>query len=131
MKTKAAVILFVEDEFLLCEELMGPLMEAGVNVLTQSKGDDAIQTLVDRAEEISALITDVSLADKTTGWEVARKAREINPGLPVIFTTSYSAETWAANGVPNSVHIQKPFVAVQVVTGLAQLLNKSSTAGSQ
>jgi hypothetical protein len=34
-----------------------------------------------------------------------------------------SASGWAANGVPNSHMIQKPFATAQVVTAISQLIN--------
>lgn len=127
MEQKHALLLLVEDEIVLQDELAKPLRDAGFTVLTQIKGAAAIKTLEERSSEINALITDVTLADAVTGWEVAHKAREINPQLPVIYTTGHDAEVWAANGVPNSVHITKPLLPVQVLTALAQLLNTSST----
>lgn len=112
---------------MLRDELVTPLKEAGFAILEESKGTGAIRLLEEKGTEINALITDVNLSDTVTGWDVAHRAREINPQLPVIYTTSYDAEVWAANGVPNSVHILKPFLPVQVITALAQLLNTTST----
>ena len=129
MESERKVLLLVEDEFILQVQLVEPLEEAGFAVLTETKGATAIETYQQKASEICALITDVTLADATTGWEVAHKARELNSHLPVIYTTSYTSETWAANGVPNSVHVMKPFVAVQVITALAQLLNSGADPG--
>lgn len=121
------MVLLVEDEFLLREELAVALGEAGFAVLSEATSSKSISLLKEKSAEISALVTDINLSDTVSGWDVARKAREINPQLPVIYTTSYNTETWAANGVPNSVHILKPFVPVQVITALANLLNTSGT----
>ena len=123
-------ILFVEVELLLQAELVEPLKAAGFGVLTETKGKAAIDFFNQNPSEISALITEVSLADKITGWEVAHKAREINPQLPVIYTKSCNSEVWAANDVPNSVLIINPFVAVEILTALLQLLNTSNPPGS-
>lgn len=127
MESKPRTVLLVEDELFLQIDLLDPLEEAGFVVLAETQGYSAIKTLETKASEIDALITDITLADHATGWEVARKARELNPGLPVIYTTSYNIETWAANGVPDSVLIQKPFLPLQLLTALAQLLNKTHT----
>ena len=118
-------VLCVEDEFLLQAQLTDPLSEAGFSVLTATNADEAIATLQREVENLRALITDVNLGKGMTGWDVAQKARELNPHLPVIYTTSYGADDWAAHGVPNSIHIIKPFVPAQVITALSQLLNKS------
>ena len=129
MESERKVALLVEDEFLLQMQLIEPLEEAGFTVITETKGAAAIETYQQRSSEICALITDVTLADAINGWAVAHKARELNSHLPVIYTTSYPAETWAANGVPNSVHVMKPFLPVQVITALAQLLNTGGDPG--
>lgn len=110
-------------------ELADLLEEAGFQVITEGRGAAAIETLIDKSSEISALVTDVTLADATSGWDVAHKARELNPSLPVIYTTSYDVDAWSANGVPSSVHIRKTFLPVQVLTALAQLLNTSRPTG--
>jgi DNA-binding NtrC family response regulator len=70
------------------------------------------------------LITDVNLGrDKLSGWDVAKRARELNPSVAVIYMTGDSGHDWAANGVPNSVLLLKPFAPAQVVTAVSQLLN--------
>lgn len=71
-----------------------------------------------------ALVTDINLGrDKLNGWDVARHAREIDPGFPVIYMSGDSAEDWASKGVPNSVMLSKPFAPAQLVTAVSQLLN--------
>lgn len=106
-------VLLVEDEVLLREVLIEPLEEAGFAVLAAVNGEDAINILEREGEAIRAVVTDVNLGGKVTGWHVGHHARVVNPLMPVIYTTGQSAEDWAAHGVPNSVHINKPFVAVQ------------------
>ena len=70
-----------------------------------------------------ALVTDINLGrDKLNGWDVARHAREIDPGFPVIYMSGDSAEDWASKGVPNSVMLSKPFAPAQLVTAVSQLL---------
>jgi DNA-binding NtrC family response regulator len=73
----------------------------------------------------AALITDVNLPGKFTGWEVAVHSREINGTLPVIYITGGSAHDWASKGVPNSILLMKPFAVAQVVTAVSQLVNAS------
>ena len=119
-------VLVVEDEFLVQAQLAAPLEEAGFKALTAMKGAEAITILEREGADVRALITDVNLGGDLTGWDVAQKARELNPHIPVIYTTSSSSEDWAAHGVPNSVHICKPFIPIQVITALSHLLNSSN-----
>ncbi len=71
-----------------------------------------------------ALVTDIDLGrGKMNGWQVARHAREIDPASPIINMTAASADNWAANGVPDSILLTKPFAPAQLVTAISQLLN--------
>ena len=104
--------------------LRDPLEDGGYQVVSATTGEDAVSLLEDDEHTWQALITDVNLGPKRlTGWEVARRARELNPTLPVIYMTGDSTHEWAAQGVPNSVLLAKPFAPAQVVTAISQLLN--------
>ncbi len=56
-----------------------------------------------------ALVTDIHLQGALTGWDVAKRARELNPDMPVIYMTGAGADQWPSHGVPNSLLLQKPF----------------------
>ena len=72
---------------------------------------------------IRALVTDIDLGTQVTGWDVARRARELQADIPVVYMTGGSADEWSANGVPNSILIAKPFVPTQIVVAVSPLLN--------
>jgi DNA-binding response OmpR family regulator len=57
------------------------------------------------------------------GWEIAERAREIDPEFPIVYMTGGDADEWASKGVPNSVLLTKPFAPAQLVTAVSQLLN--------
>jgi CheY-like chemotaxis protein len=116
-------ILYAEDEPLIAALLEDSLSEAGFEVLLAPHGNAAAALLEDQGGTLAALVTDIQLREGPSGWELARRAREIDPGVPVIYTTGDSAHLWAQDGVPLSVVIQKPFVDAQVITALANLLN--------
>jgi DNA-binding response OmpR family regulator len=68
-------------------------------------------------------VIDIKLGkDRITGWDVARRARAVNPSLPVIYITGAGEEEWAVQGVPGSVLLTKPFAAAQLVAAVSQLL---------
>jgi DNA-binding response OmpR family regulator len=72
-------------------------------------------------------VTDINLGSgKLDGWNVARRAREIDPEFPVVYMTGDSADEWASKGVPNSILITKPFAPAQLVTAISQLLNSGT-----
>ncbi len=76
-----------------------------------------------------ALVTDINLLGRFSGWEVARAARETDPGFPVVYISGVAAAQWPERGVPDSILLQKPFAPAQLVTALSQLLNERSRAG--
>ena len=120
------VVFVVEDEVLIHELLVQPLEEAGYSVLVAKSGTEALTVLDgDHAATMRALVTDVNLGGgQPSGWEVARRAREVHPDLPVVYITGDSAHEWPSHGVPNSLLITKPFAPAQVVTAVSQLINK-------
>jgi DNA-binding response OmpR family regulator len=70
-------------------------------------------------------VTDINLGHgPLSGWDVARRGKEVNP-VPVVYMTGDSAAHWAAQGVPNSVLLTKPFAPAQLLTAVSQLLNAS------
>ena len=77
---------------------------------------------------IRALITDIRMGEGPDGWEIARRARELNPRLPVIYMSGDSAADWSAQGVPGSIMLQKPFASAQIVTAVASLINQAESA---
>jgi DNA-binding response OmpR family regulator len=122
-------VLLVEDEALLSMSLEEALKEGGYAVEIATGGEEAIAKLDTPAANYGALVTDINLGrSKLTGWDVAKHARELFSLIPVVYVTGASGADWGANGVPNSVLIQKPFAPNQVVTAVSQLLNQTSTA---
>jgi CheY-like chemotaxis protein len=122
------VVFVVEDEVLIQDLLVEPLEEAGYEVLVASTGRDAIKLLEQQeAVSIRALVTDVKLGPSSpSGWEVARRARQDHPDIPVVYATGDSAHEWPSEGVPNSLLITKPFAPAQIVTAVSQLINQAT-----
>ncbi|NML13295.1 response regulator [Sphingobium sp. AR-3-1] len=123
----AVTLLLVEDEPLLQNIMVAGLEDAGFRVVTAADGATASKSFHANADEIAALITDVRLGAGLDGWEVARRARQMRPELPVVYMTGDSAADWAAKGVPKSVLLQKPFAIQQAVIAVATLLNEASS----
>lgn len=122
--TELLVILVVEDEALIRDVVEETLDDGGFKVVLSTSGEDAVKLLDLREPKFRALVTDINLGrGAMNGWEVARHARVVDPDLAVVYMTGDSAAEWAAQGVPNSVLLTKPFAPAQLVTAVAQLLN--------
>ena len=120
---KAPMVLVIEDEFFLQADLEAALTDAGYGVEIVSSGEEALTLFMGNSNIYRALVTDVRIAGRLDGWQVARRVREREATLPIIYVTGQSPEDWASHGVPKSVHISKPFAHAQLVTALSNLLN--------
>lgn len=119
------LLLLVEDDQLVSLAIEEMLAQAGFSFVAVSSGDAAVIELETDNSRFRAVITDVRMPGSATGWDVAKRARELSPTIPVIYMTGDSAASWAANGVPNSVLLQKPFADPQLITAISSLLNQS------
>lgn len=123
--TGSVVILLVEDEAFIQDLVELALQEGGFAVAKASSGVEAMAMLEADETEFHALVSDINLGRGPTGWAVAKRARELNEHLPVVYVTGGNGHEWASQGVPNSVVVGKPFAAAQIVTAVSQLLNTS------
>jgi DNA-binding response OmpR family regulator len=120
------IILVVEDDQLIQTIAEEALTDGGFGIVIASSGENAIELLETSGGKYRALITDINLGhDKLDGWQVARRAREIDPAFPVVYMSGDGAEVWASQGVPNSIMLSKPFAPAQLVTAVSQLLNST------
>jgi DNA-binding response OmpR family regulator len=124
------LVLVVEDEPLIGLSVEDGLNEAGYEVRLISEGVEALHELESAAQTIVALVTDVRLQGDKDGWQVARRARELNPLLPVVYMSGDSAIDHTSQGVPHSIMVQKPFAAAQIVTAVSTLINKAPPSPS-
>jgi|SRR5437868_705083 len=125
--SSSVLILFVDDEALIIEAAQQWLEDAGYTVRPALSAEAAMTALESSAHQISGLIVDVNLRSDTTGWEVARRARELRPNLPVVYTSGYAAGDWSARGVPDSLLVPKPYAPAQIVTAISTLINRASS----
>jgi DNA-binding response OmpR family regulator len=122
---EALVILVVDDDQSIQSIVEEALSDGGFEPAIASSGEDALTLL--SANKYRVLVIDISLGkDRIRGWDVARRARAINPALPVVYITGATADEWAIQGVPNSILLTKPFAPAQLITAVSQLLNTGS-----
>ena len=117
------LVLIVEDDPMIQTLVEDAILEGGFQSEVTTSGEEAARHLQVRKADYRALVTDINLAGKLDGWEVARSAREMNPLLPVIYMTGTHGEEWTSRGVPNSILLTNPFAPAQLVTAISQLLN--------
>ena len=122
--TSAILLPLVEDEELIRMNLEEELAEAGFDVVIATNGQDAMSQLDADPTRFCGVLTDIKLGRGSDGWEVAQRARELVPEIPIVYISGDSAHEWRAKGVPGSIMVAKPFVGAQIITAVSTLLNQ-------
>jgi DNA-binding NtrC family response regulator len=87
--TKELRILVVDDDFSMTQTLGDILGFKGYSVETANSGTEALDEI--QKQSFDCMLTDIKMPG-ITGVELARRARELQPGIPVLLMTAYAAE---------------------------------------
>ncbi|MCI2395014.1 PAS domain-containing protein [Aliiroseovarius sediminis] len=112
-------ILICEDDALIRMDIAEGLRDAGYEVLESATASEALGLL--KTEPLDVLITDVGLPDQS-GEDLARNARDICAGLPVIFATG-GVDVPSAAILGNCKIVSKPFGTTALENAIDALLN--------
>ncbi|HVL79529.1 MAG TPA: response regulator [Sphingomicrobium sp.] len=124
----AVSLLVIDDESLIAEMVKEVLEEGGFEVIVAHSSEEAMAAIDAKgATGLAGLVTDVNLGSTITGWDIARRARELRPDLPIVYTSGYAADDWPVQGVPHSLIVRKPFAPAQIVTAISTLITEASS----
>ncbi|MEP6714884.1 MAG: PAS domain-containing protein [Terriglobia bacterium] len=117
-------ILLVEDEpgvRLLAQTVLTRL---GYSVIPAECGATALRIWEERAGKVDVLITDV-IMPQMSGGDLAKKLREKNPRLKILFMSGYTDDMLAGHGVfgGETQLLQKPFTADGLGSKLRDVLD--------
>jgi CheY-like chemotaxis protein len=118
-----ARLLYVEDDTLLRLLMETTLRDAGFDAESVPSGNEAIAVLEAGPDRFRGVVTDIDLGTGPNGWEVARRARELIPSVPVVYVSGGGPGRWVSEGVPHSLMLTKPVAPLQVVVAISTLLN--------
>lgn len=106
----ATRILLVEDDPLVRLVTAEVLRDDGFEVTEACTGDKAIELLTGPAY-YDVLLTDVQMPGALDGIDVAVRARELDPGVPVVIVSGYAAQlTERLSGLnPPATFLRKPY----------------------
>jgi two-component system, cell cycle sensor histidine kinase and response regulator CckA len=82
-------VLVVDDEEPVRKFVERVLREVGYETATAVDGTDAVETALREKEPFDILVTDVMMP-QMTGDELARRLRQNDPGLKVLYLTGFS-----------------------------------------
>lgn len=109
---KRASILLVEDEALICEVTAEALAEQGFEVEAFTNAEEALRYLAS-SRPIDVLFTDINLPG-IDGEALARRACELRPGLPVMYTSGRKSWIRDLQPIDGSMFIPKPYNPFEV-----------------
>lgn len=124
-KSKGETVLLVEDEAAIREVAQILLKELGYIVLIAGTPGEAIKLARTHTAKIQLLITDVVMPEMN-GLELAKLICDIKPAVKCLFTSGYSADVIAHQGVLDEdvCFLPKPFsmhdLALKVHQALGQ-----------
>jgi DNA-binding response OmpR family regulator len=101
-------VLLVEDDAAIRKLIEEALAERGLRVRAAADGRAAQRVLEREAGQIGVLIADVHLGASATGFDVAQRARQLNPRIEVVYITGRSLDV-DRFGVCGGVLMPKPF----------------------
>jgi CheY-like chemotaxis protein len=113
-------VLLVEDEPLISELAVEALEEQGFVVEVVSNAFDALRRLAS-GRTIDILFTDINLAGGVDGATLARRARQLLPDLPVIYTSGRCTMD-RLERVEGAMFVPKPYDAFSIGRLLNQLI---------
>ena len=119
-------ILVVEDDELVLEHVRKVLERLGYRIVTARDGEEALQTL--RSGRFDLLFTDVMMPGGMSGKALADAARQMQPGLPVLFTSGYADSALAPGDRADAAVdlISKPYRQQELATRLRNILDIAS-----
>lgn len=114
-------ILVVDDDEAICAYI--ELMFAGTQLVAQSVHSDRhAYAALAQPQDIRGLILDLNLGQGTTGFDIARFARRIDPNIPVIYITGEAPHgSVELFGVSNAGYLRKPFSREELLEMLESL----------
>jgi CheY-like chemotaxis protein len=111
-------VLLVEDDDLVRDCLAEALHEAGLDIEGSASGEAAL-AMLRRETAPKVLVTDINLGHGMDGLAFARAAREVHPGLPVVYISGRYGELRGLTG--RERFLPKPFTAPSLLRAIADV----------
>jgi len=123
-KENTSSILIVDDDQNVLQVLEARLQSSGFFIFKAENGVDALRLL--KENKIDLMISDMKMPGMS-GMEVMTKARELHPGLPIIFLTAYGSIPDAVKAVKAGAvdYLAKPFDGRELVYKLRKVLDNN------
>ena len=120
-------ILVVEDELFIREDVCGHLEECGFKVLPTTNADEALNTLLARAD-IDLVFTDVRMPGTMDGLKLARWVLDHRPNIAIIIASGDAGRVFGMRDLRGAHAFTKPYSFDEVVTKMLHLIQSRRSA---
>ncbi|MFZ5677556.1 MAG: PAS domain S-box protein [Pseudomonadota bacterium] len=115
-------ILVVEDDDSVRNLTVTRLATLGFKIHESSDGASAIR-LLESGLEVDLLFSDLVMPGGLTGYDVARKAKEINTGIRVLLTSGYAEDLLRTENLGSIKLLRKPYRLADLKSALDAVFN--------
>lgn len=119
-KTKSAVVLVVEDEFLTRLAALAALDQAGFDALDAENAEAALLVLAQRSD-VGVLFTDINMPGRLDGLELAFEVRRSRPAIGLILTSG-KVRPSELHMLGGARFLSKPYTDLELVAGIEALV---------
>lgn len=117
------IVCLVEDEVDLANLIKTYLEKAGYNVVSFTKGSDAINYI---GNKVHIWILDIMLGDDINGYDIIKAIREKDEEVPVIFTSARDQDLDKILGLElgSDDYITKPYSSKELVLRVNKIIKR-------
>lgn len=117
-------ILLVEDDATLSMIISETLQRDGFEVVTAADGSQGLQKFIREGADL--IVADVMMP-RMDGFEMARKIRQINRDVPLLFLTARSTVDDIVEGfeLGGNDYLKKPFKMLELIVRIKALLRRN------
>ena len=106
LQQNTKTILCVEDDKHVQEFVSAQLRALGYKTIVVGDGNGAL-SIIESLAAIDLVFTDIIMPGKMNGWQLADRAKQMQPGLKFLFTSGFSDVN--AEHVRNQFILKKPY----------------------
>jgi DNA-binding response OmpR family regulator len=123
-RSGSATVLVVEDSDTIQRFIARVLLNAGMEVLTAADGEAGVERFL--ADRPDVVLLDLQLP-RLDGWQVLRRLRAVDEGVPVIMLTAVQDEPSKVRGLLGGAddYVVKPVGAGELVARVTAALRRS------
>ncbi|MBS0123578.1 response regulator [Thetidibacter halocola] len=125
-KSVSGRVMIIEDEAIIAVDLEAIVSEMGHRVTGVARTEKGALDLAAR-EVPDLILSDIQLADNSSGIDAVNGILQQTPGIPVIFITAFPERLLTGEGPEPAFLISKPYTEEQVRSAVSQAMFFAST----